>query len=68
MMDTAGPEHLADILGPKEMATFLADTLKLGEEELDHVQYLRTQCCISHVVSRSLSNAMRSATTRANKE
>lgn len=31
MLDTTGPENLADMLGPKDMAQLLIDTLKQGE-------------------------------------
>lgn len=31
MLDEAGPEHLAEALGPHNTATLLLDTLKLGE-------------------------------------
>lgn len=30
MLDEAGPEHLADVLGPDNMAELLKDILKLG--------------------------------------
>jgi hypothetical protein len=31
MMDEAGPEHVAEVLGPDNVAALLTDILKLGE-------------------------------------
>lgn len=31
MMDDAGPEHLAEVLGPDNVAVLLTDILKQGE-------------------------------------